>query len=233
MSGDLPFLDDHKAEEQVAAPEVTPEPQPEAKGEPAPQEQAAPPAAQEDHGKIPIAALLDEREKRKEREREAEELRRKVAEYEARARQQAEPRPDFFADPEAALTAAARAAQAAALNTKLEMSRFQAEKDYSRDEVQAAYEFFDRNPHLSGALLNHPSPFHKAVEEYRIHSQVEKLRTDPNAYEAEIEARLREKILAELATQPKPTAPPPSITASPSTSQKAPVVSGFAQMFGD
>ena len=232
MSGNLPFLDDEKELPEATEPEATPEPvaeEPKGEEPPAPVAEAAPPAASEDHGKIPIAALLDEREKRKEREREAEELRRKLAEYEAKQ----QPKPDFFADPEAALTAAARAAQAAALNTKLEMSRFQAEKDYSKDEVQAAYEFFDRNPHLSGALLNHPSPFHKAVEEYRIHSQVEKLRTNPTAFEAEIEARIREKVLAELAAQPKPTAPPPSISASPSTSQKAPVVSGFAQMFGD
>ena len=232
MSGNLPFLDEVKAEEPEV--EETPQTEPEAQGEtqapaePEPQE-AAPPAATEDTGRIPIAALLDEREKRKEREREAEELRKKLAEYEAKQ----QPKPDFFADPEAALNAAAQAAKAAALNTKLEMSRFAAEKDFGADEVTAAYAFFDANPHLSGALLNHPSPFHKAVEEYRIHSQVEKLRKDPTAYEAEIEARLREKILAEMATQPKPTAPPPGITTAPATSQKAPVESGFKALFGD
>lgn len=227
MNGDLPFLDEVKAEEEEA-PQA---PEPEAKGEPQPEPkpEPAPPAVTEDTGRIPIAALLDEREKRKEREREAEDLRKRLAEYEAKQ----QPKPDFYADPEAALNAAAQAAKAAALNTKLEFSRFSAEKEFGADEVKAAYEFFDRNPHLSGSLLNHPSPFHKAVEEYRVHSQVEKLRKDPNAYEAEIEARLREKLLAEMAQQPKPTAPPPGISTAPSSGTKAPVESGFKALFGE
>lgn len=220
---DLPFLDDGEAEEPIEAVEAQPEP--EAKGE-----TVAPPATPEDHGRIPIAALLDEREKRKEKEREVEALNRRIADYEAKAT----PKPDFFADPEAALAAAQRAAQAAAINTKLETSRFLAEEKFGAEKVQAAYEFFDRNPHLSGQLLTSPSPFHAAVKEYEKHQAMTEIGEDPSAYRARVEAEIRERILAEYNVQPKPTAPPPSLSSASSVSAgKAPVASGFAQMFGD
>ena len=227
---DLPFLDDGQAEEPITeavavATDAAAEVVSEAKGEP-----VAPPATPEDHGRIPIAALLDEREKRKEKEREAEELRRRIAEMEAKAA----PKPDFFADPEAALAAAQRAAQAAAINTKLETSRFLAEEKYGAEKVQAAYEFFDKNPHLSAPLLNSPSPFHAAVREYEKHMAMTEIGEDPAAYRARIEAEIREKILAEMNVQPKPATPPPSLSSASSVSAgKAPPVSGFAQMFGD
>ena len=222
---DLPFLDDGEAQEPIEAVEAQPETPPEAKGE-----TVAPPATPEDHGRIPIAALLDEREKRKEKEREVEALNRRIADYEAKAT----PKPDFFADPEAALAAAQRAAQAAAINTKLETSRFLAEEKFGAEKVQAAYEFFDRNPHLSGQLLTSPSPFHAAVKEYEKHQAVTEIGEDPSAYRARVEAEVRERILAEYNVQPKPTAPPPSLSSASSVSAgKAPVASGFAQMFGD
>ena len=220
---DLPFLDDGEAEEPIEAVEAQPEP--EAKGE-----TVAPPATPEDHGRIPIAALLDEREKRKEKEREVEALNRRIADYEAKAT----PKPDFFADPEAALAAAQRAAQAAAINTKLETSRFLAEEKFGAEKVQAAYEFFDKNPHLSGQLLTSPSPFHAAVKEYERHQAMTEIGEDPGAYRARVEAEVRERILAEYNVQPKPTAPPPSLSSASSVSAgKAPAASGFAQMFGD
>ena len=221
---DLPFLDDGEAEEPIEAVEAQPEPL-EAKGE-----TVAPPATPEDHGRIPIAALLDEREKRKEKEREVEALNRRIADYEAKAA----PKPDFFADPEAALAAAQRAAQAAAINTKLETSRFLAEEKFGAEKVQAAYEFFDKNPHLSGQLLTSPSPFHAAVKEYERHQAMTEIGEDPGAYRARVEAEVRERILAEYNVQPKPTAPPPSLSSASSVSAgNAPVASGFAQMFGD
>ena len=225
---DLPFLDDGQADEptvETVAPVAPVEAIPEAKGEP-----VAPPATPEDHGRIPIAALLDEREKRKEKEREADELRKRIAEYEAKAA----PKPDFFTDPEAALAAAQRAAQAAAINTKLETSRFLAEEKYGAEKVQAAYEFFDKNPHLSAPLLSSPSPFHAAVKEYEKHQAMTEIGEDPAAYRARVEAEIRERILAEMNVQPKPATPPPSLSSASSVSAgKAPPVSGFAQMFGD
>lgn len=213
MDGDLPFLKDDAFKDEPApepVAEVQPEPvaEPvEAKGEP---EQAAPPAAVEEAKHIPITALLDERDKRKAKEREAEELRRRLAEYEAKA----QPKPDFFADPEAALSAAQQAAMAAALNTKLETSRFLAEKEYGADLVAKAYAFFDDNPHLSLDLIKSPSPFHAAVQTYQRHKMLEEIGDDPASYRARIEAEVKERLAAEMQAQPKPTAPPPSMAAA-------------------
>lgn len=226
MDGDLPFLKDDATFDEPA-PETAPEPE-QAQGEPAPQEQAAPPAAVEEPKHIPIAALLDERDKRKAKEQEADELRRKLAEYEAKA----QPKPDFYSDPEAALAAAQQAAVAAALNTKLETSRFLAEKEFGSDLVNEAYAFFDQNPHLSHALVNSPSPFHEAVKTYQRHKMLSEIGDDPASYRARIEAEVKDRLMAEMQAQPKPAAPPPSMAAAPGTSGgKPPAASGFDALF--
>lgn len=229
MDGDLPFLKDDgyaDTEEQAQAPEPQAEEQP--KGEPAPQEQAAPPAAVEETKHIPISALLDERDKRKAAMAEAEALRAKIAEYEAKAA----PKPDFFADPEAALNAAQQAAMAAAYNTKLETSRFLAEKDFGAETVNEAYAFFDQNPHLTAQFRNAPSPYHAAVETYRKIKAMQEIGDDPQAYRARIEEEVRQRLLAEMQSQPKPNAPPPSMAAAPGTGAgKAPTASGFDALF--
>lgn len=232
MSGSLPFLnDDAFTEEQAPEPvaEQQPEPAPvEAKGEP----EAAPPAAVEEAKHIPITALLDERDKRKAAMAEADQLRRKLAEYEAKTA----PKPDFYADPEAALTATQQAAQqaaiAAALNTKLETSRFLAEKEFGAEVVKEAYAFFDQNPHLSRDLIASPSPFHEAVKTYQRHKMMQEIGDDPASYRARIEAETRERLLAEMQAQPKPTAPPPSMASAPGTSgAQQPPTSGFDALF--
>lgn len=234
MDGNLPFLDDEARQQET--PEVTAEPtpvetapEPEAsKGEPV----AAPPAAVEETKHIPITALLDEREKRQQAAREAEDLRKKLAEMEARLNPPK--KVDFFEDPETALKSVQQTAQAIAINTKLETSRFLAERDHGKEEVAEAYAFFDANPHLSQQLLTSPSPFHEAVKVYQKHKALQEMGDDPAAYRARIEAEIRERVMAEMA-QPRPTsAPPPSLaTATSAGPNKGPVVSGFAQMFGD
>lgn len=226
MDGNLPFLDEK--EEDPTPEAAAPEPEVEPKGEP----EAAPPAAvvEEKHQNIPISALLDEREKRQQAAREAEELRRKLAEYEAAKEQ---PKPDFYADPEAALQSVQKAAQSIALNTKLETSRFLAERDHGAETVAAAYAFFDANPHLSSQLISSPSPFHEAVKVYQRHKTMEEIGDDPSAYRARIEQEVRERLLAEMQTAtPAPKAPPPSMAAVPATgNSKAPPASGFDALF--
>lgn len=235
MSGSLPFLtDDGFSDEPQAEPvaETQPEQQPEPetpKGEP---EQAAPPAAVDEAKHIPISALLDERDKRKAAMAEAEILRRQLAEIQAKTA----PKPDFYADPEAALSAAQQAAQeaafTAALNTKLETSRFLAEKEFGAELVNEAYAFFDQNPHLSRDLIKSPSPFHEAVKTYQRQKMLQEIGDDPAAYRARIEAEARERFLAETQAQPKPTAPPPSMASAPGTAgAQQPPTSGFDALF--
>jgi hypothetical protein len=229
MSDDLPFLkDDAFTEEpqQDPAPQAQDQEPVEAKGEPTP-EPAAPPAAVEEARHIPISALLDERDKRKAAMAEAEQLRRRVAEYEAKA----QPPVDFFADPEAAMAVAQRTAMAAALQTKLETSRFLAEKEFGADVVGEAYAFFDANPQLSQALITSPSPFHEAVKTYQQHKAMTEI-GDPVSYRARVREEARQELLSEMQAQPKPTAPPPSMAAAPGTAgAQRPSASGFDALF--
>lgn len=217
----LPFLDEEPEQEEVAAPEVTAEAEPE-QGEP----QAAPPAGIVEEPKhIPISALLDEREKRQAAAREAEELRRELAALKAAQT----PPKDFYENPEEALRQSSAATQAAVVQVKLDTSRFLAEEKYGKEKVDAAFAFFNENPHLSTPLLKHPSPFHEAVKVYERHQLAAQMGDDPQAWiEAQVQARLAQSV------QPKPVAPPPSLaSAAAAGGTKAPTKSGFEQLFGD
>lgn len=225
MSDDLPFLTDEEGIEPAeveAQPEAT-----EPKGEP---ELAAPPAAPpEDAKSIPLTALLDEREKRQRVERERDEMARIVQSMQAA--QKPEARPDFYADPDAAIAEVEARASRAAIATKLETSRFLAEREFGADEVKAAYAFFDENPHLSHQLLQNPSPYHEAVNVYRRHRAVQEIGGDPEAFKTRMREQLRAELLAELTTT-TPKAPPPSMAASPGAGTgKAAPVSGFDALF--
>lgn len=221
--------------QETAPDDITPEPEPaeaapvepvaDAQGEP-----AAPPAAPADEARqIPISALLDEREKRQAKEREAEELRRKIAEYEAKSQQQ--PPPDVFTDPDKRLAYEQAQMQSAIMGVKMQQSRFLAERDFSPDEVKAAVEWFNDYPELSHRMLNHASPFHAAVETYRKFRAAEKVGPDPDAWiNTEVERRLAER----LATQPvqKPATPPRSLASAPAASGAEPKGAGFSALFG-
>lgn len=211
MSDKLAFLDGEQPEPEITAeaeaPEVvTTEP---AQGEP----EAAPPAAveQEKPSAIPISALLDERERRQKAEREAEELRQWRAQIEAQ--QKAKPAPDFFTDPDQRLAYERQQFQAQFTAMKLQQSRFLAERDFGAETVNQAYAYFDQNPHLSHQFLDHPSPFHAAVEFYKRQKAVEEIGADPDAWKAKqmetIKEQLRAEIMAELGgtVQPKPRIP--------------------------
>lgn len=225
---DLPFLTEEKDMAEDVAPEpeqVEAQPEPESKGEPEP---AATPAAQPEEPKhIPLTALLDEREKRQKAEKERDDMARAMQAF--RAAQQ--PQPDIATDPQAVLAQLEARVRQETIVQKVQTSRFLAEKEYGADLVKEAHAFFDENPHLSQALLNHPSPYHEAIAVYKRHKALQEIGPDPDAYEA----KLREKLLAELQanlTPQPPKAPPPSMAASPATGGgKPPPTSGFSALF--
>lgn len=218
---DLPFLEEEPTE-VVAEPEQVEAAPEESKGEP----EAAPPAEPKEDRHIPITALLDEREKRQAKEREAEELRRQLAELQAAQK----PKPDFFDNPEAHLTAVQQQAQQLAIQTRLDISRAVAEDKFGAETVAAAYAFFEANPALSQPLLKSPLPFVEAVKVYQRHKAMEEIGTDPEAYRARIEEEVRQKLLAEA---PKPKTPPPSIATAPGVSGAPAPATGFQALFGD
>jgi len=235
----LSFLDDeHEATEaehaeeqpeQLEAKEETeaseqPE-QAESKGE----EEAEPPAVSEEkqQGQVPLSALLDEREKRQKYERELEELRQWRQQQET----QRQPKPDFFDNPEAALSQVQQTTQQQIIASKLQTSKFLAEREYGADLVKEAYAYFDQNPQESHALLNEPSPFHAAVEHYKRQKAVQEIGADPEAYKAKLRAEL-EAELAQKAPQ-KPAAPPRSLASAPGAGgETQPHGSAFDQLFG-
>jgi hypothetical protein len=210
------FEDEQEAEapeaEQPEAEAKEPEqPEAESKGEP----EAAPPAASEEKqsGQVPLVALLEEREKRQKIEREFEELRRWRAQQEAQRQ-----KPDFFENPEAALSQAQQQMQQQMVAERLRTSRFLAEREFGADLVKEAYAYFDQHPDQSQALINEPSPFHAAVEHYKRQKLLSEVGTDPEAYQARLREQIRKELEAELAQRApqKPAAPPRSIASAPS-----------------
>ena len=221
----LSFLDDELETTEAEAPEQPEQPEPNAEAPPeaeAPETvegkgdentPAAPPAASEEKqpSNVPLAALLDEREKRQRIERELEELRR----WRQQQENAAQPKPDFYENPEAVLAQQQQAFQHAITSATLKQSRFLAERDHGADVVAEAYAYFDQHPEQSAALLKEPSPFHAAVEHYKRQKLLTEVGNDPEAWRAQQEAEIRAKLEAELA-QRKPAAPPRSLASAPS-----------------
>ena len=218
---EAPQPEDVKAEEET---EVAEQPAAEGKGE---DKEAAPPAAPEEKqpGHVPLSALLDEREKRQKFEREVEELRRWRAQQEAQRQ-----KPDFFENPEAALSQVQQQVQQQMVAEKLRTSRFLAEREFGPDLVKEAYAYFDQNPEQSHALINEPSPFHAAVEHYRRQKLLTEIGTDPDAYRAKLRAELEAEIARKA--PPKPAAPPRSLASAPNAGgETTPPGSAFDELF--
>jgi hypothetical protein len=225
MSEDkLDFLDGQPAEVTPEPPQAEPVvlPEPEAgKGEPEaqPAPASAPPAEPEEKQHVaPLTALLDEREKRQAAERELQELRNWRQQQEAQARAAQIRAPDPRQDPDGALEFERQHFQKQLYNTRLSTSRFLAEQQFGADTVAEAFAFFDKNPALSHQFVDHPSPFHAAVEFYKRQKVAEEVGADPDAYRARLETEIREKIMAEMQSaqpaQPKPRLPG-SLAAAP------------------
>lgn len=237
----LTFFEDETQEPQEAA-----EPEQEAKAEEAEaqepeqqeaeaeestgeKEEASPPEATTDEQRrlIPVTALLDEREKRQKLEREAEELRRWKQEQERQ--RQPEKRPDFWESPE-------QAVQAYVIEEKLKQSRFLAEREFGAELVDEAYNYFEQNPQESHQLqlLNHPSPFHAAVEHYKRQKFLNEVQ-DPDAWREQERERLRREILAEVQQSKQPQkAPPPSMAkATPAGRDAIAHGNAFDELFPD
>lgn len=128
-----------------------------------------------------------------------QELRRELRELKAeRHKAEPKPAPDVFDDPQGYQNYMQAAVRASVTGTKLEMSRFMAEREFGKDVVQAAYDYFDQHPEESAALLESPSPFHAAVEHFNAQRVAKEIGSDPTKWIAEKEAELRAKIEAEL-----------------------------------
>lgn len=136
-----------------------------------------------------------------------QELRRELRELKAaQQRQPEQPAPDMFENPEGYREYMAQAVKTAVTSTKLETSRFIAEREFGKETVDAAFEYFNQHPEQSAALLQHASPFHAAVEQFNKHRVAQEIGSDPVAYRAKLEAEIRKSIEAELVTKQARTA---------------------------
>jgi len=225
MSGkELDFLEDKEPEEvdasepEVEEPEVVAEEPEEATGEEPepeadPEPEGEPPAPEPEAQRIPLTAMLDEREKRQKAERELEEMRR----YIAQARQQNQERvPDFYEDADARLNYERQRWEQQTQAQRLQTSQFLAEREFGSDMVKEAYEFFDQpeNRWMTKQFASHPSPYHAAVEAYKKQKFIQEV-DDPDKWREAERERLRQEILAEAATPQKPKSPPPSMASAP------------------
>lgn len=213
--------------ETPTAPEATPEPVAEEpkgperdeKGRFKPKgEEAAPPAAEE-HA-IPVKALQEERRKRQELEAELERL---------RTQQPPQPEPDVFEDPQGfgqhvTSVATDQAVQIASLNARLDMSEMmvaQAHQDFGEMKPKIL-EFMEANPGLRQQILTDMHPWNKAYQLVKNHERMQQLAA---VDVADLEAKLREQIKAELSAKP---ADPPAVPETLADAQSARGGSGQA-----
>ncbi len=227
----LSFLDDTAQPQAEVAPQPEPEPVAE-QGEPT----ATPPVAPEPHRDVPLTALLDEREKRQQAAREADELRRELAALKAQA--QPQPKPiDVLDDPEGFARQQQQALQSAILQDRYERSRWSAEEKHGKETVDKVIAFFNDPTHApkSQEFVRHPDPFAAAFRYYTEQQEVAEIRGAGglSSMRQRLEAEIREKLIAEMSSAPKPATPPPSLSSAASSgAAKAPPASGFDAAFG-
>jgi hypothetical protein len=168
--------------EAVETPEI---PEPEQAEAPAEVEQVPEPEKEPEPQTVPVGVV--------------QELRRELRELKAAQQRQPEaPAPDVFENPDGYREHMQNSIRAAVNGTKLETSRFIAEREFGKEVVDAAFEHFNQHPEQSAALLQHPSPFHAAVEHYNKQRVAQEIGSDPDAYKAKVEAELRKQIEAEM-----------------------------------
>lgn len=187
-------------------------------------EETPPPGEpKETEQRVPVSALKDEREKRQSLEQEVARIKAMLEQKQAQ-----QPKPDFFQNPDAAIDQ--RLAE-----VRVQQSRFMAEREFGADTLKEVDAYFSTRPlEESQRFLNHPSPYHAAVEAWKKQTLLDKMGSDPDAFiEQEIQRRLQEAQTKAVQT-PKPAAPPPSMAKAPRAGGGETLSPGtaFDQLFG-
>lgn len=229
MDKDLPdFLSDApqgapEAAQEPAAPaegaspgaiQAEPEASPAPGAEPAPE---AAPADQQQHGFVPIAALLDERDRRQASEGEAERLRQWRQQEEERARRQQTQVPDRVEDPEGY-----EAHREAVINEQFRVMHRTASKrfatmEHGQDAISAAEKWYDEkgrhDPFFNQKVWTSDDPYGVVIAEWKRSQFLEK--ADPNEYDAFLVWKAQQAAQAPAAAPPAagaPSAPPAAPT---------------------
>jgi hypothetical protein len=168
--------------EQVEAPEESPSTEPQ---EPA---------------MVPAAVMHGERDRRQSLQKEFEE-------YKAQHPPQEEPKPDFYADPDAALNARDQQLSKELTTTLLNEGKGEAISQYDQETVDKAEQWFVeeavKSPVIAGQLNDVPllQQHRKVVELFKANEANAERIKDPSAYEAKLKQQGVEEYLAAQASQ--------------------------------
>lgn len=207
----LSFLDGDQPNTEELPIEAASEPVAEASA-PEPVEPAAVVAApvaeptRPEPGYVPLAAMMDERDKRKA-------LEEQLAAYQ-RAQQPAYV-PDALTDPDGAIKHSVASMQGELMETKLNMSEIGARRFYGEDQVEAAKTWalqkFSQSPTFQAEVLSKPDPYDFAVQQYK-RDQISSTVTEDD-FKAFQSWKAAQTALA--GTQPAASAAPPNTAQSP------------------
>lgn len=170
---DEDFLAEIGKDDDAATIEQPAEPVVEAPAEPVAEPVAVEPApepAKPEPGFVPFAAVLDERDKRKERDAENERLKEQLKQYQ-QAPAQAPPAPDMFEDPDGYRAHQVGEAHRLALNVKLDLSEDMARGVHGDELVDKARDWavqkFQQSPGYQAEVFNQRNPYNYVVAQYQ------------------------------------------------------------------
>lgn len=214
------------------APEPPAAEQPAPIPEPAPSQPASAPV-QPPPGYIPMAAVLDEREKRQKYERELEDLRRK---YEEATRKPPQPL-DPIADPEAFERSLNERIERVRWDAITNASLVAATRHHGAEKVKAAEEWLQSelqsNPALWQTIQRQPDPYDFVVSQHQRTLRLQKIGDeDPESWAQKwaeangyIKAGTQQPQSAGVVGHPpNPTLPRPSLASAPSAGGKTSTV---------
>lgn len=183
-------------------------------------------------GYIPIAAVLDEREKRQKFERELEDYRRK---YEEATRQPPKPL-DPIADPDAFDAALRERMEQVEWNAITTVSLASARRQHGDEKVKQAEEWvrsqLAQNPAFYQTIRRQPDPYDFVVREHQRNLRLSKIGDDDPEAWAQRWAEANGYIKAQTQPQPAGSAPSPqsaplprpSLASAPSAASRQPNV---------
>ena len=217
LFGDLqgePEAVEQAPEQPQAQPDPSPAPEPVLEPEPVIEQQPEEPKGAH---LVPLAVLLDEREKRKDYERKL----REFEEREARAKAAATPQniPDPYEDPQGYQSYVQNQVDQQAFNLRAEMSGQFAEQKFGKETVEAAIAWATSqtaDPFLGQRVQQSRSPVEFVVEQYQREQFFQNRGSDPSANQ-QLVATPGTAAPQPMAAQPlqKPQAPPRSLAAAP------------------
>lgn len=187
---DIDFLQEEAPiEAAVPEPVVETVEQPAAVPEP-----AATTAPEPKDDRVPLAALMAERDKRQEEARQRQELEARLRQFE-----QQQPQPSFFEAPEEYLGTVLQQHEERSQQRMWLALEEQAREVYpDYEEVfQSVMEAAQSNPLIAQQLRQTPNP---AIAAYKLGKQLREMKAmqDPATYRAQIEAEVRAKVTAEM-----------------------------------